>query len=87
MQTEKLFAACDEHLRRVVEILKPEWLIGVGAFAKDRGELVCEGMGLRIGQILHPSPASPLANRDWAGTATKQLVDLGIWKPASQTGA
>ena len=79
-ETEKLFAACDAHLHRVVEILKPEWLIGVGAFAKERAQIVCEDMGVKIGQILHPSPASPLANRDWAGTATKQLIDLGLWK-------
>ena len=79
-ETEKLFAACDAHLHRVVEILKPEWLIGVGAFARERGEIVCGDTGVKIGQILHPSPASPLANRDWAGTATKQLIDLGLWK-------
>jgi len=32
-----------------------------------------------VGAILHPSPASPAANRDWAGTATRQLVELGVW--------
>ena len=32
-----------------------------------------------IGRVLHPSPASPAANRDWAGTATRQLQELGIW--------
>jgi single-strand selective monofunctional uracil DNA glycosylase len=34
---------------------------------------------IQIGQILHPSPASPAANRGWAAAATKQLHDLGIW--------
>src|ERR1051325_4752680 len=32
-EVEKLFAACDEHLARVVETLRPEWLVGVGGFA------------------------------------------------------
>jgi single-strand selective monofunctional uracil DNA glycosylase len=78
-ESEKLFRACDEHLRRVVELLQPEWIIGIGAFAKNRAELVCGKSNARIGQILHPSPASPIANRDWPGTATKQLVELGVW--------
>ncbi|MCX6894113.1 MAG: single-stranded DNA-binding protein [Verrucomicrobia bacterium] len=73
----RLFAACDAHLRRVLEILEPEWLIGVGAFALARGEAV--GGGVKLGKILHPSPASPAANRGWAAAATKQLGDLGGW--------
>ncbi|MDA3950409.1 MAG: single-stranded DNA-binding protein [Spirochaeta sp.] len=30
-------------------------------------------------QILHPSPASPAANRGWADVATGQLRDAGVW--------
>lgn len=72
---------CDEHLRRVVEILQPEWLVGVGAFARGRGEEVAGDTRVRIGQILHPSPANPKANRtDWSKTATGELVALGVWK-------
>jgi len=76
----ELFAVCDEHLRRVLEILEPEWLIGVGGFALARGEAVSEKVGVRLGKILHPSPASPAANRGWAQAVTKQLAELGIWK-------
>jgi single-strand selective monofunctional uracil DNA glycosylase len=80
-ERDRLFAACDEHLRRVLEILQPEWLIGVGGFAKDRGELVSKDMNLRVGQMLHPSPASPKANRgDWTKTAAQELIALGVWK-------
>lgn len=79
-EQEKLFAACDGHLRHVLEILQPEWLIGVGAFARNRGEELCEELNIKLGQILHPSPASPAANRGWGEAATKQLVALGIWK-------
>jgi single-strand selective monofunctional uracil DNA glycosylase len=79
-ENERLFKICDEHLRRVLEILEPEWLIGVGAFAKNRGEIVSGKTKIRLGQILHPSPASPAANRDWPGMATKQLLQLGVWK-------
>jgi len=75
----KLFAVCDEHLRRVVEILEPEWLIGVGGFAWERGEAVAEKVKVKRGRILHPSPASPAANRGWGPAVTKQLIELGIW--------
>ena len=77
----RLEKICDEHLRRVLEILEPEWLVGIGAFAKQRGELAAAGTKIRVGQILHPSPASPKANRqDWGMTATQELVALGVWK-------
>ena len=38
------------------------------------------GGTFNTGRILHPSPASPAANRDWAGAATKQMVKMGLWK-------
>lgn len=34
---------------------------------------------LVIDSILHPSPASPLANRGWAPQVSQKLVTLGIW--------
>ncbi len=76
-EQEKLFAICDSHLRRVLEILEPEWLIGVGAFALARGAAI--SANVKLGKILHPSPASPAANRGWSAAATQQLVELGIW--------
>jgi single-strand selective monofunctional uracil DNA glycosylase len=74
-----LFAACDAHLRSVIAALKPEWVIGIGAFAAARAREALEPSGLKLGQILHPSPASPAANRDWAGVAARQLEALKVW--------
>lgn len=80
-----LFEICDAHLRRVLEILQPEWLVGVGDFATKRGQATHEQLQrpIRIGQILHPSPASPVANRGWASKATEQLIELGVWAEQS----
>lgn len=81
-----LYAACDDHLRRIVRILEPEWVIGVGGFAEARAREALADFELRIGRILHPSPASPLAHRDWAGTAAGELQALGVCPPRSVSG-
>lgn len=74
-------AACDAHLCAVLRALAPEWVIGVGAFAEERLRRALEETGLeaKLGRVLHPSPASPAANRGWAEAATKQLVAQGVW--------
>jgi single-strand selective monofunctional uracil DNA glycosylase len=78
-ESAPLYAACDAHLRQLVAALEPQWVIGVGGFADARAAAALAGMGTRIGKVLHPSPASPAANRGWAEAATRQLAALGIW--------
>lgn len=78
-ETEPLYAICDAHLREVIAALQPEWVVGVGGFAADRATAALAGRGVKIARILHPSPASPAANRDWAGQATSALRAAGIW--------
>jgi single-strand selective monofunctional uracil DNA glycosylase len=80
-EVEQLFAVCEAHFLRVVQALKPEWLVGVGAFAFYHVQLLAEkSPRLKTVQILHPSPASPAANRNWAGLVTIQLQDCGAWR-------
>ena len=74
-----LYEACDQHLRDLVDCFEPDWVIGVGAFAESRAKQALAGEAIRIGRILHPSPASPAANRGWAPQAEAQLKKLGIW--------
>jgi len=79
---QPLEAACDAHLAKLIKTLAPQWLIGVGAWAEGCGKRVVEQFDIpnvRLGRILHPSPASPAANKGWAGTATRQLTELGVW--------
>jgi single-strand selective monofunctional uracil DNA glycosylase len=79
-EVEQLFASCDTHLRDVITALEPDWLVGIGAFAFGRIQNVAsQSSSLRVTQILHPSPASPAANRNWAGIVTDQLVKAGVW--------
>lgn len=74
-------AACLQHLQEVITLLKPAWLIGVGGFAEERLKRAAEACGskARVGRILHPSPASPAANRGWSEAAGRQLAALGVW--------
>ena len=47
--------------------------------APRRAEMIFPETPPRIGKILHPSPASPAANRGWAAQAERQLKALGVW--------
>ncbi len=75
-----LFAACDAHLAEVVRASGAERVIGIGGFAEARARDALAGVpGIRFERILHPSPASPAANRGWSEQATKQMQALGLW--------
>ena len=78
-EISKLYTVCDQYFRDLVEALQPDWIIGVGVFAEARAKKSLRDYSLNIGRILHPSPASPAANRGWADQAENQLKDLGIW--------
>ena len=80
-EREPLFAACDRALRRMMEIWRPDWVIGVGAFAEARAREALAGTGIFVGRILHPSPASPLANSGWAESVEAALREMGIRIP------
>lgn len=75
-----LLKACDEHLLDVIDIIGVTRVIGIGKYAEQRARLALgagktgsgtsrDGRSIRIDTCWHPSPASPLANRndgeDW----------------------
>ncbi len=70
---------CDEHLRAVVRALKPTWVVGVGRFAHEGAERAIRDGSVRFATIPHPSPANPAATQDWAGAATRALIEQGVW--------
>lgn len=80
-ERDPLFASCDEALRRFVDLWKPRWVIGVGAFAEGRAKAALGDLDLSIARILHPSPASPLANNGWAENVNRSFRELGIAIP------
>ena len=82
-EMKELDLVCDEHLQKSLLLLRPEFAVGVGAYAQDCLKRVCNShvklQSIAVSKILHPSPASPAANRGWAEQATKQLEETGIW--------
>ena len=82
-KAEPLYNACDIALAETINIIKPQWLIGVGAFAEKRIKLVKDRYfpegDFSITRILHPSPASPKANLNWKDDVVKTLEEEGIW--------
>ena len=79
-EREALFALCDAALVKVAEALGAPRVVGVGGFAAKRAAKAL-GPDYPVGQILHPSPASPMANRGWASQAEAQLVTQGVVLP------
>jgi len=82
-ERELLDAICDAHLKSLLSATQPEWVVGVGAYAEKCLQRVVSKAEMKITRILHPSPASPAANRGWAEAATVQLVNAGIWEKDS----
>jgi single-strand selective monofunctional uracil DNA glycosylase len=78
--------ACDRHLAAALGALQPQWAIGVGGFAERRLRAVLQGDAIdsalarriSVAQILHPSPASPAANRGWIEAVDRTLAQLGV---------
>ncbi len=75
-----LEAVCDRYLIDMIEYLKPTYAVGVGKYAYEKlvGVIKAEETP-HVSQILHPSPASPKANRGWAEQAEAQLKESGVW--------
>ena len=77
-------------MRKIVQTVFPPHADIVNEIGKVDAEMACYQWNakevlsdypeLELGCILHPSPASPAANRGWAEQASQQLEELGIWK-------
>ncbi len=74
-----LFEICNESLKNILEIIKPDFLIGIGNFAASRLNEV-NNLDSKVVKILHPSPASPLSAKNWDLKVTEQLINSGVWR-------
>lgn len=80
-QRNAVDAVCMKHLVSLITTLKPHTLVGVGAYATQKLAAAADmlpGQAFAIGTLLHPSPASPIANKHWPERPMQQLRELGI---------
>ncbi len=79
-ERQQVLPPCDWALRKMVEYYQPEYLVGIGNYAERRirGAMKESDYQGTIGRILHPSPASPKANRGWARQADDELREVGV---------
>ncbi len=81
-QVQALDSACQRHLVCLIATLKPKLLIGVGGYALRQLETAVAALpatvreGLVLGTMLHPSPASPVANKYWPERPQEQVLAL-----------
>ena len=75
-EREGIEQACDEALRKLVAELEPRVIVGVGGFASKSAERALGDDAPKIVTMLHPSPASPAANRGWDAEAKKVLAAI-----------
>jgi single-strand selective monofunctional uracil DNA glycosylase len=80
-ERRRLEACCDRALRDTVHHLRPTLVIGLGLYATRSAARALDGSGVTVARVLHPSPASPAANRGWAEQVTRQLRELGVELP------
>jgi single-strand selective monofunctional uracil DNA glycosylase len=86
-ERDALFALCNTHLSEVLAALEPDTVVGIGKFAETRLKQVLDETDVsasavgrpEVLSILHPSPASPRANRDWSGEVSRTLEAAGVW--------
>ncbi len=86
-ERDALVGPCDRALAELVEVLRPRLVIGVGAYAEAQARRALAGLDVRVGRVLHPSPASPRANRGWSAAAETELAELGVKLPSRPTAA
>jgi single-strand selective monofunctional uracil DNA glycosylase len=73
-----LLEACDAALRATVACLEPRCVLGVGKFAEQRARAALADAAVDVTGVIHPSPASPLANRGWAQAMDEAVAACGV---------
>jgi single-strand selective monofunctional uracil DNA glycosylase len=82
-ERSELFRHCDDALIKVIGILKPKHVIGIGNFAFERiAALTTENEDgtpfYEISKIAHPSPASPGTTESWEKKVEEALSSIGL---------
>ncbi len=87
-QAQQVDIACQRHLVSLLHTLRPKLLVGVGGYALKQLEIAAATLAGEepgstatqatpvLGTMLHPSPASPAANKYWPERPREQILAL-----------
>jgi single-strand selective monofunctional uracil DNA glycosylase len=79
-EADALTAVCDRALAAAVRTLAPTAIVAIGRYAERRATGLF-GTDMDVRYLIHPSPANPLANRDWPKLAEATLKP---WLPTRE---
>ena len=78
---KNLFKHCDDALKKVIELYNVKHIVCLGRLAESRAKTVIRQnqiFHVNVHFLIHPSPASPAANRGWNELAMTSLTKNGI---------
>ena len=71
---------CDQALKNTISTLKPKAICGIGGYAAGRCQEIMKKLPeeekIAVFTVLHPSPASPAANKGWVDKFRSQIKDV-----------
>ena len=78
---KNLLKHCDNALKKVIELYDVKHIVCLGRLAEARAKNVIkynQFFHINVHFLIHPSPASPAANRGWHDLAMTSLTKSGI---------
>ena len=77
-EREAVYRACDAHLARVLLVLRPEWLIGVGEFAAKRGEEIAASIPDKLEATESIKPPAVVSRHDAVALLEASAVKMAL---------
>ncbi|GLJ20864.1 hypothetical protein SUGI_0380600 [Cryptomeria japonica] len=76
-ERESLETCCNKALIATINLIQPRLVVGVGKYATKRIR-ASGAKDIVVGEVMHPSPANPKANKEWRNIFETQLKALGV---------
>ena len=73
---------CHQTLKNTLELYEVEHIVGIGRFAENRAKKVVQMSKMervKVHFMVHPSPASPIANKGWNSLAEEALMRANLY--------
>ena len=77
---KQLISKCGESLVEVLELFNVQDIVCLGRFVESQVKAIVRrrNLSVRVHFLVHPSPASPMANSGWDKIAIKTFQDIGL---------